>query len=75
MRPEHLSFADTRLPGTLTLIEPTGPETYATVETAVGHLTARVPGNLHRHSGDRVCLQWNPENAHLFAADTESRLN
>ena len=44
LRPEALRFADDGLPGTLRMTEPTGPETYATVETAVGLLTLRVPG-------------------------------
>ena len=48
LRPENLGFADSGLPGTLTMIEPTGPETYVTADTAIGKLTARVPGPLPR---------------------------
>ena len=66
LRPENLVFADSGLPGTLSMIEPTGPETYATVDTAIGTLTARVPGLLSAREGDRVHLQWNPADAHLF---------
>jgi len=44
----------------------TGPETYATVDTAVGKLTARVPGVLQAAVGDAVHLQWPPEQAHVF---------
>jgi multiple sugar transport system ATP-binding protein len=74
LRPESLSFADSGLPGTLTMIEPTGPETYATVDTAVGHLTARVPGLLHAHVGDKVHLHWNADDAHLFDRASGARL-
>jgi multiple sugar transport system ATP-binding protein len=66
LRPESISFADTGLPGTLSMIEPTGPETYATVDTAAGKLTARVPGVLQALVGDRVHLQWSADQAHLF---------
>jgi multiple sugar transport system ATP-binding protein len=58
LRPESIGFAATGLPGKLSMIEPTGPETYATVDTAAGKLTARVPGVVH--------LQWSAEQSHLF---------
>jgi multiple sugar transport system ATP-binding protein len=48
------------------MIEPTGPETYATVDTAAGKLTARVPGVLQASVGDMVHLQWLAEQSHLF---------
>ena len=74
LRPENLVFADDGLPGTLSMIEPTGPETYVTVDTAVGKLTARVPGNVSRRVGDRVHLTWSSEHAHLFDGASERRL-
>jgi multiple sugar transport system ATP-binding protein len=66
LRPESISFAAQGLPGTLSMIEPTGPETYATVDTAAGKLTARVPGVLQASVGDAVHLQWSAEQSHLF---------
>ncbi|MEY3944407.1 MAG: hypothetical protein RL697_420 [Pseudomonadota bacterium] len=66
LRPEAISFADQGVPGQLSMIEPTGPETYATVDTAVGKLTARVPGVLHARVGETVHLQWSADQAHLF---------
>ncbi len=66
LRPESLAFADSGLPGTLAMIEPTGPETYAMVDTAIGTLTARVPGALRASPGERVHLQWQADSAHLF---------
>jgi len=74
LRPENLAFAEQGLAGTLTIIEPTGPETYATVDTAIGLLTARVPGNLRRRPGDRVYVRWDAIHAHLFAADSRARM-
>jgi multiple sugar transport system ATP-binding protein len=74
LRPEAVSFADEGLPGSLFLVEPTGPETYAIVETAVGKITARVPGKVHQHMGDNVKLRWSAADAHLFDARTEKRL-
>jgi multiple sugar transport system ATP-binding protein len=66
LRPESISFAAQGLPGKLSMIEPTGPETYATVDTAAGPLTARVPGVLQAAVGDAVHLQWSAESAHVF---------
>ncbi|WP_395702492.1 ABC transporter ATP-binding protein [Aquabacterium sp.] len=74
LRPESLSFADAGLPGTLAMIEPTGPETYVMVDTAVGKLTVRVPGNTHQQVGERVHLQWQPQHAHVFDAASEQRI-
>jgi multiple sugar transport system ATP-binding protein len=74
LRPESLRFADQGLPGTLQMTEPTGPETYATVETRVGLLTLRVPGLLHANVGDNVHVQWVPGAVHLFDATTEKRV-
>jgi len=74
LRPENLAFADAGLSGTLTMIEPTGPETYATVDTAIGLLTVRVPGLLGSKVGDRVCVQWKATDAHLFDRASGQRL-
>jgi multiple sugar transport system ATP-binding protein len=74
LRPEAVSFADTGLPGSISMIEPTGPETYAKVETAAGIVVARVPGKLAGQVGDAVHLAWNADQAHLFDSSTEKRL-
>jgi len=74
LRPEDLGLADTGLPGHFTIIEPTGPETYATLQTPLGSITVRVPGALRASVGDAVCLQWSPEKAHLFDAQSGLRL-
>jgi multiple sugar transport system ATP-binding protein len=74
LRPEALVLADAGLPGTISMIEPTGPETYVIVDTAVGKLTARVPGKVHQRVGEAVCLRWAPGDAHLFDAKSERRI-
>src|SRR6201996_4732695 len=52
LRPEAVQFAADGVPGTLRFTEPTGPETYATVETAGGKLTLRVPGYMAAQGRD-----------------------
>jgi multiple sugar transport system ATP-binding protein len=74
LRPESLGFGDTGLPGKLTMLEPTGPETYALIDTPVGMLTARVPGKVAQHVGDDVFLRWAPADAHLFDTKSEVRV-
>jgi multiple sugar transport system ATP-binding protein len=74
LRPESIGFAAQGLPGTLSMIEPTGPETYATVDTAAGKLTARVPGVLQASVGDAVHLQWSAESSHLFDRTSGNRV-
>jgi multiple sugar transport system ATP-binding protein len=74
LRPEAAQFADDGIPGTLRFTEPTGPETYATVETAVGLLTLRVPGYMTAKVGDAVHVKWVPEATHLFDGDTDKRI-
>jgi len=74
VRPEDIAFGDHGLPGRLEMIEPTGPETYVKVDTAVGAMTARVPGHLAAHVGEPVHLQWPAARAHLFDAHSETRI-
>ncbi len=77
LRPEAISFAGASTPGTpgtISMLEPTGPETYAIINTAIGKLTARVPGKVHERVGDTVRLHWAAEAAHLFDAQSEKRV-
>ena len=74
LRPEAVRFAEDGVPGTLRFTEPTGPETYATVETAVGNLTLRVPGYMAAKIGDAVHVKWAPDAVHLFDAATDKRI-
>jgi multiple sugar transport system ATP-binding protein len=74
LRPEAAQFSADGVPGTLRFTEPTGPETYATVETAVGNLTLRVPGYMSSKVGDAVHVKWAAEATHLFDGDTDQRI-
>ena len=74
LRPESLAFGDAGLPGSVSMLEPTGPETYALVDTPVGMLTARVPGKVGHRVGENVFLRWSPNDAHLFDAQSERRV-
>ena len=74
LRPESLVFSDAGLPGTLTMIEPTGPETYALVDTPIGQLTARVPGKVTQRVGESVFLRWSATDAHLFDTRSDKRV-
>ncbi len=74
LRPESVAFANEGLPGELTMIEPTGPETYVAVNTTVGQFTVRMPGMLKAQIGDRVHLQWSPDDVHLFDRESGLRL-
>ncbi|HEY0858947.1 MAG TPA: sn-glycerol-3-phosphate ABC transporter ATP-binding protein UgpC [Albitalea sp.] len=74
LRPESLAFASDGLPGRVSMLEPTGPETYALVDTPVGMLTARVPGKVHQQVGEQVHLRWSAVDAHLFDAQTQRRV-
>jgi hypothetical protein len=74
LRPESVTLADRGMAGKVIMVEPTGPETYALIDTAFGHLLARAPGRLGQRSGDAVHLAWRPEDAHLFDATSELRI-
>ena len=74
LRPEALQLADAGLPGQLSMIEPTGPETYAMVDTAIGNLVARIPGKVNQRVGERVFLNWSAEAVHLFDGQTTQRI-
>ncbi|MFZ2988060.1 ABC transporter ATP-binding protein [Ideonella sp.] len=79
IRPEDLSLVSGAhagaLPGTLSMLEPTGPETYVLVDTPIGTLTARVAGRVTQRVGDAVGLFWSPDAVHLFDSASELRLN
>jgi multiple sugar transport system ATP-binding protein len=79
IRPEDIALdgADAKgtvMAGTLAIVEPTGPETYAKIDTALGMLTVRVPGRLGYRVGERLSLRWSPEAVHLFCGDSGVRM-
>jgi multiple sugar transport system ATP-binding protein len=74
LRPESITLAAEGVPGRIVMVEPTGPETYALIETALGRVMTRTHGRLHQREGEAVRLAWQPQDAHLFDAKTEKRL-
>jgi multiple sugar transport system ATP-binding protein len=74
LRPECVQLADEGVPGRLTLLEPTGPDTYAFVETAMGNLVLRTGGRVAQRVGDRVNVAWDARDLHLFDAASEARI-
>jgi len=75
IRPEDLVLGESgALPGTLVMLEPTGPETFAKIDTAIGTLTARVPGKLRLQVGEAVSVGWPGTAAHVFDSTTGQRL-
>ena len=77
LRPEALSFADssaTGVAGEITMLEPTGPETYVSVQIAAGMLVVRAPGKVLHQVGDQVKLAWGTQDVHLFDAESQKRL-
>jgi multiple sugar transport system ATP-binding protein len=74
LRPEAISFADAGLRASITMVEPTGPETYVYVDTAVGPVVVRVPGKVTQGVGDTVHLSWGARDVHLFDKASEARI-
>ena len=74
LRPEAAQLSSDGIPGRMHFTEPTGPETYATVDTAVGMLTLRVPGYMTSKVGDAVHVKWAAEATHLFDGETGQRI-
>lgn len=74
LRPEAIDFADSGLPGKITMMEPTGPETYVSVDTAAGPMVVRAPGKVPHQVHDSVHLRWSGRDVHLFDAQTQARL-
>ncbi|MBC7956078.1 MAG: TOBE domain-containing protein, partial [Cytophagales bacterium] len=74
LRPECIQLADVGVPGRLTLLEPTGPDTYAFVDTALGSLVLRTGGRVTQRVGDSVRVAWDARDLHVFDATSEERI-
>jgi multiple sugar transport system ATP-binding protein len=73
MRPENDMSASLR--GTVSLVEPTGPETYALVDLGVGEATVRMGGLPSVMPGQAVRIHVPPTALHLFDPASGKRLN
>ena len=75
VRPEHLVMRDSApWRGKVSVVEPTGPDTYVVVDTAAGSVTLRTDAQTRVQPGDAVGLAVEPANAHWFDASSENRL-
>ncbi len=75
VRPEHLLLQDNApWRGRVSVVEPTGPDTYVVVDTAAGAVTLRTDAQTRVRPGDMVGLALEPANAHWFDARSEHRL-
>jgi multiple sugar transport system ATP-binding protein len=75
VRPEHLQLQDDApWRGRVSVVEPTGPDTYVMVDTAAGNVTLRTDAQTRVQPGDQVGLSVAPANAHWFDAKTEERV-
>ncbi|MFN3888701.1 MAG: ABC transporter ATP-binding protein [Aquabacterium sp.] len=78
LRPESLSIAAPEgapLQGSVTMLEPTGPETYVFLDTPIGALVSRVAGpRANLAVGQQVGLRWDAAEAHLFDDQTDRRI-
>ena len=75
VRPEHVLLQDSSpWRGQVSVVEPTGPDTYVVVDTASGPVTLRTGAQTQARPGDRVGLAVEQAHAHWFDAGTESRL-
>ena len=75
VRPEHLVMQESApWRGKVSVVEPTGPDTYVVVDTAAGSVTLRTDAQTRVQPGDSVGLAVEPANAHWFDASSENRL-
>ena len=79
VRPEDMSLRDDgRLAGRISLVEPTGPETYALIDLGYSQpreITVRMSGLPNVSPGAQVRVHVPPEALHVFSAEDGRRLN
>ena len=74
-RPEHIHLSDDATwRGQVTLVEPTGADTYVVVKTGVGLITVRTPPNTQVKIGDAVGLTVSSNHNNWFDAQSGLRL-
>jgi multiple sugar transport system ATP-binding protein len=76
VRPEDMEIReDGQLRGQISLVEPTGPETYALVDLGHTEITVRMGGLPNVERGAAVRVHVPPASLHVFAAEGGQRLN
>jgi multiple sugar transport system ATP-binding protein len=76
VRPEHIEMitGDTAWRGEVSVVEPTGADTYVVVKTSAGEVTVRTAPSASWKAGDQVGLRVNPANVSWFNTATGVRL-
>ena len=74
VRPEHLQLAETGLPATVRVVEPTGPEIHVVFQFGDGEMTAVFRERHALSTGDQVHLGIDTGHFHLFGADDGLRI-
>ncbi|QDL55950.1 ABC transporter ATP-binding protein [Rhodoferax aquaticus] len=75
VRPEHVALVpDATWRGEVSVVEPTGADTYVVVKTASGDVTVRTSANAHWKAGDQVGLQVSTEHTSWFNVQTGVRI-
>ena len=75
LRPEHISLTDNRSwRGQVSLVEPTGADTFVVVQTGAGNVTVRTSPETQVRPGDQVGLAVNADNVSWFDAQSGARL-
>ena len=76
LRPEHLSLDEgSAWRGQVSLVEPTGADTYVVVNTPAGDLTVRCAPSTEVRPGDTVGLAISDEHVSWFDSESGARLN
>ena len=76
LRPEHIELVgESPWRGEVSVVEPTGADTYVVVKTAAGDVTVRVSPQTAVRPGDTVGLQAQAAHASWFDAASGQRLN
>jgi multiple sugar transport system ATP-binding protein len=75
VRPENLTLAaqssdDIALPAEVTLLEPLGAETLATLKIGASEMIARCPASFRQAPGSRLSVHMHPQHMRLFDAAT-----
>jgi multiple sugar transport system ATP-binding protein len=75
VRPEHVKLSDSGAwRGEVTIVEPTGADTYVVVKTEVGNITVRTAPNTQYQPGDVVGLELSHVHLNWFDASNGNRL-
>jgi multiple sugar transport system ATP-binding protein len=74
MRPEHLELADTGIPSTVVVIEPTGADTFVACRHEGADFSVVFRERHEFAPGSTIHLQPDVQRAHLFDAGTGQRL-